>query len=328
MEILARNVNDALAQGLREIVARGVREPSRNGDVLVFQNPVTTTYINPTQRVIFSPIRNANPFFHLMESLWMLAGRNDLAFPLQFNSRFKEYSDDDTTLAGAYGFRWRRYFGRDQLHLAVEELRRDPASRRVVIEMWSQNDLGGTGKDLPCNTHIYLDCRHGQLNMTVCNRSNDILWGAYGANAVHFSVLLEYLAFKVGLPVGVYRQFSNNLHLYVGVLSPDGALVMAENVEDTDLYRRHKVIATPLMSYDAEDWEYDLSTFMRQPGKNHNYREPFFKGVVHPMYEAWQMRHDTFFARTVANDIVAPDWRTACREWLERFHQRRQSVND
>jgi len=324
MEILARNVNDALTQGLREIVARGIREPSRNGDVLVFQNPVTTTYINPVQRVIFSPMRNANPFFHLMESLWMLAGRNDLAFPLQFNKRFKEYSDDDTTLAGAYGFRWRRYFGRDQLELAVSELRREPTTRRVVIQMWSQNDLGGTGKDLPCNTQIYLDCRYGLLNMTVCNRSNDILWGAYGANAVHFSVLLEYLAFKVGLPVGVYRQFSNNLHLYTGVLSPEGALAMADEVEHTDLYHRHAIKHLPLILHDAEDWDHDLRMFMLAPSKPHNYREPFFRDVARPMYEAWGMRHDTFFARSIANEIEAPDWQRACREWLERFAERRK----
>jgi hypothetical protein len=323
MEILARNVNDALAQGLREIVASGLTETSRNGSVLVFRNPVLTTYIRPEQRVVFSPLRNANPFFHLMESLWMLGGRNDLAFPLQFNSRFKEYSDDGNTLAGAYGFRWRKYFGRDQLELAVRELVRVPDTRRVVIQMWAANDLGGTGKDLPCNTQIFLDCRHNQLNMTVTNRSNDILWGAYGANAVHFSILLEYLAALVELPIGVYRQFSNNLHLYTEVLPPPAALKMADDVELTDHYRTHEVYHKPMI-VDPGEWDHELQLFLRYPDKHKKYREPFFRDVARPMYEAWTLRHDTFFARSVANNISASDWRRACREWLERFHQRRQ----
>jgi hypothetical protein len=47
--------------------------------VLVSQTPVVTCYSAPTQRVLFSPMRDANPFFHLMEALWMLAGRDDVA---------------------------------------------------------------------------------------------------------------------------------------------------------------------------------------------------------------------------------------------------------
>ena len=54
--------------------------------------------------------------------------------------------------------------------------------------------------------------------MTVTNRSNDMIWGAYGANAVHMSVLLEYMAGMLGYGVGAYYQFSNNLHAYTSVL--------------------------------------------------------------------------------------------------------------
>jgi thymidylate synthase len=53
------------------------------------------------------------------------------------------------------------------------------------------------------------------LDLTVLCRSNDVVWGAYGANAVHFSVLQEYLAGRIGVDVGVMYQFSNNYHGYV-----------------------------------------------------------------------------------------------------------------
>ena len=133
----------------------------------------------------------------------MLAGRGDLASVEQFNKGMAKYSDDGKGLNGAYGWRWRGMFGFDQLTEVVNELSINPTSRRCVLAMydpvWDMQD-NPESLDIPCNTHIYFDCRHNKLNMTVCCRSNDALWGAYGANAVHMSMLMEYIAAAVGLP--------------------------------------------------------------------------------------------------------------------------------
>lgn len=321
MEIVARNVTSALAQALSKISMHGKEESSRNGTVLVFDEPVMTTYSHPQERVLFCPVRNANPFFHLMESLWMLTGRRDIGFLVQFNRRMKEYSDDGKTQAGAYGFRWRKYFGFDQLEVAIKELRRDPNTRRVVVQMWSANDLGGTGKDLPCNTQIYFDCRTGRLNMTVCNRSNDILWGAYGANAVHFSVLLEYMSFAVGLPVGVYRQFSNNLHLYTDILPITGIDKMIASLRVSNHYINRRVSESQLISTDFETWNVDLRRFFICPDSV--FKDMFFSTVVSPMYRAWRTRENYNLAVEHAMSISATDWRLACVEWLTRRAERR-----
>jgi hypothetical protein len=316
MEIQARNVNDALAEGLRQLFLHGYPEKSRNGPVLVAPGPVTTIYVRPLERVLFSPTRDANPFFHLMEALWMLAGRNDVAWPVQFNSRFKEYSDDGKTFSGAYGFRWRRYFGRDQIELVINELKVNPTSRRAVLEMWSQNDLGMPGKDLPCNTHCYFDCRGGVLNMTVCNRSNDALWGAYGANAVHFSVLQEYIAFGIGVPVGTYRQFSNNLHIYTDILTREKADAIYDEALD-DRYAG-KVAPYPLVKWGLREWDTDLSKFLAKPGDPEvEYKEPFFKEVARPMFLAWDTRKTDKWAGWCYM-VAADDWRIAAMEWLRR----------
>jgi len=53
------------------------------------------------------------------------------------------------------------------------------------------------------------------LNMTVFNRSNDMVYGALGANVVHFSVLQEYMAACIGVEVGTYYQVSSNMHVYL-----------------------------------------------------------------------------------------------------------------
>ena len=54
--------------------------------------------------------------------------------------------------------------------------------------------------------------------MTVCCRSNDIIWGTYGTNAVHFSMLQEYLAARLNAQLGVYRHISDSFHAYSSVL--------------------------------------------------------------------------------------------------------------
>lgn len=335
--IQAHNVNQALAIGLKMLAARGVHGDSRNGPVIYMREPVTTTYEDPTARVLFSPLRDANPYFHLMESLWMLAGRNDVAWPRMFNKRFKEYSDDGKTLHGAYGFRWRRAFhAGDQLRLIVDILRKNPDDRRAVLQMWSTTeDLGNQSKDVPCNTHAYFDTRDGSLNMTVCCRSNDAYWGAYGANAVHFSFLQEYMAACIGVPVGRYSQMSNNLHVYPANI-PHDLIDVANNARDSDRYTEsyHQYLTireparngpkrVPLVVPQGDDtqtiFDGELYAFLADAGGyDNNY--PFFKHVARPMYRAWANYKlgDYAAAFDEAHSIAAGDWMLACVEWLER----------
>jgi thymidylate synthase len=229
-----RNVNEALPKGLDILFKHGVRRNSRNGEVFVYPTPVTTAYSHPLERVLFDRRRDANPFFHLYESLWMLNGRWDVQPLTRYVKRFKDFSDDGESLHGAYGRRWRKLFalpngeGTDQLAIIAETLIKNPDDRRCVLQMWSaSNDLGSPSKDVPCNLMITfqvnaLNC----LDMTVFCRSNDIVWGAYGANAVHFAFLLEYMALWINRPVGSMYQISVNWHGYLKTIEPLKELAM------------------------------------------------------------------------------------------------------
>lgn len=220
--VTARNVHQALPQGIRYLRSHGVRRDSRNGPVLVAPNPVTTEYRRPTERLVFWPQRDVNAAFLLYESLWMLAGRNDLAPLTRYIKEFGRYSDDGVTLHGAYGHRWRVAFGDDQLAKIARRLAANVEDRRAVLQIWdAQMDLDVDSKDLPCNdTVTFQRNADGELDMVVFNRSNDIIWGAYFANAAHFSMLQEYLACWIGCPVGRYWQVSTNYHAYVQTLEP------------------------------------------------------------------------------------------------------------
>jgi thymidylate synthase len=215
------------------------KSSSRVGDVWYIMDPVILTYQRPKSRVLLNIERDANPFFHLFEALWMLSGRN-LIRPLQhFSSKIGDFcSDDGFTANGAYGHRWRHgtvdYQSGDQVdqieHL-IKHMRAFPETRRAVLQMWNtQDDLMRVdgkshpdavySKDVCCNTSAMFSIgrskfgRDRVLDMTVTNRSNDLILGCLGANYVHFSILQEYIATALGIGVGVYNQMSNNLHVY------------------------------------------------------------------------------------------------------------------
>jgi thymidylate synthase len=243
-----RNVHEALPEGLRLLREFGENRLSRAGAVLAAPFPVMTIYSRPCERVLFWPDREANPFFHLMEALWMLAGRNDVQWLAQFNKRMVEYSDDGETLHGAYGYRWRQHFvdprqaggvTLDQIDLVLELLDNHPSTRRAVIQMWDCTvDLmtDEVGKDICCNDLIFLKNREYYLDMTVLCRSNDVIWGAYGANAVHFSILQEYIASRLGWKVGKLYQYSDDYHAYLAVYEKIQHLAnQARDVYSSDL---------------------------------------------------------------------------------------------
>lgn len=337
--IQARNVHEMLAHTISHLKISHVERESRNGPVKVFRTPVTLVYERPEERVLTQPERDANPFFHLMECLWMLAGRNDVNYVARYASNMRSFSDDGRTLNGAYGYRWRHHFATvsptdenevvviDQLETCIARLAKDPNDRRVVLGMWDPSwDLVRTSKDLPCNTHIYFRVDDGFLNMTVCNRSNDVVWGACGANAVHMSFLQEYVARSLGLKVGRYWQTSNNMHLYVnthGDLMENQSALFTPSVYEPSEDRPHPATPVPIMSVEPEVWRQDLHMWMEE-GVTIGLRESWFRRVAHPVKCAWDHykdgegidRYDG--AIEILEQCAAPDWRVACTEWMER----------
>ena len=309
------NVNQLLPKALMAMKELGIPINSRNGMTLEFDTPVTSVYLFPKERVLFNEKRDANPFFHFMESLWMLAGRNDTAFPSLFNSKIGAYSDDGTTFHGAYGWRIRKHFTEDQFTKIIYLLKTEPDTRRAVISIWDPIiDLTYAGKDTPCNDMIMFKIRNGKLNMTVCNRSNDLIWGCYGANAVHFSYIMEYVANKVGVPVGVYNQVSDSLHVYTD--NPQWELLKDIFVSPIDdPYDDETVTAYPLGA-DHPMFEEELHSFVNSPFRLHKYTVPFFKEVAQPMAMVWQSYKQSKSGLMSIQHIKATDWQLACRQWL------------
>lgn len=328
MRVISGNSVDEIFQ----IAVMNLRErdmiitDSRNGKVAMFHEPLTTVYRRPRNRVMFNPVRNCNPFFHFIEGLWMIEGRNDLKTLTMFAKKMAEFSDDGILVNGAYGHRWREWFGRDQLETAIKLLKNNPLDRRVVLQMWdASKDLDSSSKDVPCNTQVYLKARPLEdgtykLDMTVTNRSNDLIWGAYGANAVHFSMVHEYIAAMSGLRLGVYYQVSNNAHVYLNVWEPlNQKLPQGIAPDDYDI----EVVKPEQLVKDRLSFDLELSSFFYwlDGGRRLDFFDnDIFDKTAIPLVETWWLYKDGLLgeARDKAREIKATDWRKACVEWIER----------
>lgn len=425
MHVTYRNVNESFrslvshfhhpglgADGMkafRNVVRRPFKNPNGEGYTLAIEEPVTITLEKPLERVLFNAARDANPFLHLYESLWMLAGRNDVA-PLAYYSKgITQFSDDGKTFNGAYGERWRHamvsdpshgmydtgssLMDVDQLDLLVAHLQAQPNSRRAVLQMWNVEDdllkIGGTGdrtrcktcsgtgavgkpgddegdpmtkcptcggtafmdepgsKDVCCNTEVMFSLRDEEwskayppmgitasvrkvLDMTVINRSNDLVWGLCGANAVHFSFLQEYMAARIGVAVGRFHTMTNNLHVYnenaYYKWEPEKWLTGPELGQYHHFLAGPQMLTVPLVSdpavFDLQvaDFVTHFSGIARPEDLAEEWDEPFLQNVAQPMLLAFACykegaMHDAF---TCMDEVAADDWRIAGRNWLER----------
>lgn len=330
--ISTRNPHQGLIEGIKLLHRDGVQRNSRNGFVIVSPQPVTTMYSHSTERVILWPQRDANPFLHLYEACWMLQGRNDILPLTRYASNFIDYSDDGLTQHGAYGHRWRQAFGVDQLKIVAETLFANHEDRRSVVQMWdARRDLGRQGKDLPCNLMATFQINtNGALDLTVFCRSNDIVWGAYGANAVHFSILQEYMARWIEVPVGIYRQISVNFHAYTKTLEPLRSLYTV-SVDKHAPY--NGMLVTPLwMTGSREDFDLDISEVIRNADgsfrdKIQNRSWGPFAQIVYTMLYAhhlWKClpapeRYEQAL-EVLSVTHGSADWIVAGKEWIQRRH--------
>jgi len=356
--IRARNVNDAFLQGVNYLQKHGLKSESRNGEVTVSSEPVTTVYDRPRERVLFLPERDANPIFHALEAMWMLAGRNDIGFLANYASNMINYSDDGVTQWGAYGHRWRRWFGYDQLDRIAMQLTKNPKDRRAVLAIHDgAKDIqygSNGGLDQPCNLVIHFDATHGELNMSVFCRSNDVIFGVYGANAVHMSFLQEYMAARTNIPMGRYWQISDNYHMYIEKLYGPMYNRVAERVaqadknvnsfmlwfdpywmsigETSDTYT-YEPSVTYMPLFDEgyyESFENDLRKVLEFGSTQRlALRNRFLVAVINPMMMAHHLyKQDKLDeAISMAGEIEAGDWRLATVKWLERRLEARRLKN-
>lgn len=234
----------------QQLMEHGTVMPSRNGTVKEFLN-FKTIITDPRRRCVGGFNRNTNIFFLLAEALWIVQGRDDVAWLAVFNKQMAEYSDNGTTFHAPYGHRIRKHVKQDQLAGALNMLQQNPEDRRVVISIWDANrDLGTVSKDIPCNDMLMFKVREGKLYQTIQNRSNDLHWGL-PTNVFQFSFLGEMMCGILGLEMGEQVHNSQSLHLYV---TNPIAQEMFGSYQNSDMHNLYDV-SKSVMPMDM-NWEY------------------------------------------------------------------------
>jgi thymidylate synthase len=174
-----------------------------------------TTLEKPAERFLFLPGRLNDVFAQIAESLWVIAGRNDIDWLGGYLPRAGDASDDGRTWRAGYGPRLRRWHGAvDQIGEVRRLLRNEASTRRAVMSLFDPGSDFIESKDIPCNNWLSWIIRAGKLHLNVAVRSNDAMWGFSGANAFEWSVLHEMMALWTGTEVGTVTYLATSFHLY------------------------------------------------------------------------------------------------------------------
>ncbi len=151
------------------------------------------------------------------EQVWFISGaRKPEDFLRDYTKIWDEFTNPNDVVTVAYGYRWRKHFGRDQLGLLVKLLQKEPLSRHGVIIGWDPRADGLSvikKANVPCPFSFVVNIIGGRLNLHNIVRSNDMYLG-FPSDVAGFALLQCILAQKLGVKPGFYSHSISNAHIY------------------------------------------------------------------------------------------------------------------
>ena len=152
------------------------------------------------------------------ELLWFLKGETNIAY-LKDNkvSIWDEWADENGELGPVDGQQWRSWEGAvgktvDQMQWLVDEIKRNPDSRRLVISAWNVAELPKMAL-MPCHSLFQFYVVDGKLSCQLYQRSGDIFLGV-PFNIASYALLTHMVAQATGLGVGDFVHTLGDAHLY------------------------------------------------------------------------------------------------------------------
>lgn len=163
---------------------------------------------NPKRRFLENANRKLKLYYAIGEFIWYMRGSNSLEEIQYYAPSMSQFSDDGSTLQGAYGPKIVT-----QIDKLITVLRHDNGTRRAVLPLYSASELGKDSKDIPCTLTLEFLIRDNKLHLIVNMRSNDIFLGL-PYDIFSFTMIQEYIANKLGLNLGYYYHNVGSLHVY------------------------------------------------------------------------------------------------------------------
>lgn len=208
-----RNISYAIVDSVQDLLHDGA-EVTVKGERTKELVARSTRLERPAERYLFVPRRHHDITSQFAESMWVLAGRNDIGWLTKYLKRAPNFSDDGQTWRGGYGPRLRSWSGIDQIDAVRQRLLADPSSRQGVMVLFDPASDFQPSKDIPCNNWLAWLIRDNRLHLAVALRSNDVWWGFSGTNAFEWSILHEMMAFWLNAEIGRADYLAMSFHLY------------------------------------------------------------------------------------------------------------------
>ena len=152
------------------------------------------------------------------ELLWFLQGQTNIAYLKQHKvGIWDEWADADGELGPVYGKQWRSWEGADgktvdQIAWLIDEIKRNPDSRRLIVSAWNVADLPKMAL-MPCHSLFQFYVANGKLSCQLYQRSGDIFLGV-PFNIASYALLTHMVAQVCGLGVGDFVHTLGDAHLY------------------------------------------------------------------------------------------------------------------
>lgn len=154
----------------------------------------------------------------IYELLWFLRGDTNVKYLQEHGVRiWNEWADEKGDLGPIYGQQWRSwpdYEGGiiDQISEAVETIRHNPDSRRIIVSAWNVADLKAMRLP-PCHVLFQFYVVNGRLSLQLYQRSADIFLGV-PFNIASYALLLQMMAQVTGLKAGDFVHTLGDAHIY------------------------------------------------------------------------------------------------------------------
>lgn len=161
-----------------------------------------------TKKVLFSAV--------VRELLWFLRGSTNIHDDLaEHTPIWNAWADDNGDLGPIYGYQWRNWGGQgiDQIRRAIDQIKTDPTSRRIIVSAWNVGDL----EDMrlpPCHAFFQFYVSGGFLDLQLYQRSADMALGV-PFNIASYALLLMMVAGECGLTARHFVHTLGDAHVYV-----------------------------------------------------------------------------------------------------------------
>jgi len=212
---------DAYHDLLRRVLTQGVRKTDRTGTgtLSVFGHQMRFD-LGKGFPLVTTKKLHLKSIVH--ELLWFLAGDTNVAYLKAHGvSIWDEWADAAGDLGPIYGAQWRSWPRRDggavdQISWVVDEIRRNPDSRRLVVSAWNPADLDRMAL-APCHCLFQFYVAEGRLSCQLYQRSADIFLGV-PFNIASYALLTHMVAQVTGLQPGDFVHSFGDAHLYLNHL--------------------------------------------------------------------------------------------------------------